>query len=584
MIAPRVFSAGRQPPRAARHYTPTERKALVRTEFARLREGLAAGRITQAEHDLYLSRMYGGRSEEQVLASINAERRSLTPHILLLAVVLIGMLSVLLVTDGGITGYAVKESPMEGFPETYTRSANETLNITNTTTLRVTGSLRDGGARILLDTGRAMHLVFEEAHEQDPYSVSTPKKSYALDSSINASVEPDVPHTLWLTTPSGEKEAFTNGMNISLPGNYTLDALINDSGNVTKRSTAFTVRNDTNNSLDIARELPLDELRFTDACEETCLITATGNQPHRLLITLTGNATLTLANVTVTRHTSNQPPVQEATLPSLDLAVGESTLLDLDAYFSDPDGDTITYDYMNAPGITFTIEGSELSVTADEPGSHQSAIYASDLNELITSNTYTITVREASRPATDPTTNKTEPEVPRTNPANGTAVIDTEITQNETESNTPAVDPCAHPDPNKRPLSCLQNESAHYFQEQTIYITDTNRAPVARVTPIGNLLIGGDYFERATIDAPNSDYTVGYEDASGGYVPTVWFESATGDLHLAGALHEEQTTLEPSPGSYLIKNRKGIILAWADPVSGDLYVRGNLIPYRRLGE
>jgi len=154
------------------------------------------------------------------------------------------------------------------------------------------------------------------------------------------------------------------------------------------------------------------------------------------------------------------------------------------------------------------------------------------------------------------------------------------MTANGTEQSTVPQGLCSHPDPNKRPIECLQEDPALYFQAQALYLTDSNRAPIARLTPIGNLLITGEVVENADFTPNTDDYTIGYMDSYGSYVVTVWFDSSTGNLYLKGRLYEENENNVPAPGAFALRNKRGITLAWADKARGDLYVRGNVVTNR----
>jgi hypothetical protein len=61
----------------------------------------------------------------------------------------------------------------------------------------------------------------------------------------------------------------------------------------------------------------------------------------------------------------------------------------------------------------------------------------------------------------------------------------------------------------------------------------------------------------------------------------VWFESSTGNVHIKGSLYEEKINSEPAPGSFVIRNKKGIVLIWGDSITGDMYLRGNVISNRK---
>lgn len=141
---------------------------------------------------------------------------------------------------------------------------------------------------------------------------------------------------------------------------------------------------------------------------------------------------------------------------------------------------------------------------------------------------------------------------------------------------------CTDPDPNKRPLDCLQGNNSTYFLPEEILLKDKDAVTVGRLTPIGNLFITGSLVEHSTGTPHRNDYQLGYTNEDGDFVPTVWIDSATGDLHLRGHLTEANGNIVVSTGQAAITNQQGIVLALLnDSRAGDLVVRGNIIPHHR---
>ena len=78
-----------------------------------------------------------------------------------------------------------------------------------------------------------------------------------------------------------------------------------------------------------------------------------------------------------------------------------------------------------------------------------------------------------------------------------------------------------------------------------------------------------------------ADYQLGYENANGDFIPTIWIDTVSGDLHLRGTLTEANGNLLYTSGYSAYANSRGITLAIMNRQTGDLIVRGNIIPYRR---
>jgi hypothetical protein len=305
----------------------------------------------------------------------------------------------------------------------------------------------------------------------------------------------------------------------------------------------------------------------------------------------------------------NRPPVQTAQLPNVSVRQGESVTMDLASYFIDPDGDPLTFDFMNAPGASMTVSGSLLSVTGVSPGSSQSVVYASDGSSIVQSNLFAITVtptNQSSNQSVNATpANESKPNATAENAtnltANGTILTNgTSLTAAGANGTAPPVPvgaagnmtsltpnatfvaaDCSNPDPNQRPLECIQGENTTYFKPEVLLLENKQAVAVGQLTPVGNLLIRGGLVEHSGGQPVATDYQVGYLNENGDYVPTLWIDTATGDLHLRGSLTEANGNIPYQVGYTVLTNRRGIILALIDRQTGDLIVRGNVVPYRR---
>ncbi len=561
-------------------------------------------------------KVHAGKLEHELLRDLEHEERALrdemggradegrpivttvTAALALLLIVGLGLFAAfghLLVGPTGFVTLTPTQTVSAPASFVFTASGSVPLNVTNTSSLQVTGSLSGGSASVYLDAGGQRFLVYR-GDASPGASVVTGMASYALNETVNVTVLPaNASYTLWLTDENGVKQPVFEPFSIAAPGAYTLDALLNDSGNITKVSTGFLVRNDTNVSNDVPTAASVNTVAFTDACVDTCTLNATGNASLALDVVLSDGAALNLAGVTTTEPRVNHAPVQTATVPNVTLEQGTSVTLDLSQYFMDPDNDALTFDYMNVPDAAITFNGSTATVTGTAPGSEQSIIYASDLYSITPSNQFTIAVTASNattggnttsmmNESTNTTTNGTVTNgtVNGTNNGTSMAITNGTLTPNATVTANTTLD-CSNPDPNQQPAACLLLNASEYFPDQEILLQNLDRVPVARFTEIGNLLIGGRVYERSAGAPGPRDFRIGYVDRDGNGVATIWIDSATGDLHLLGTLHEENANLAPTPGSYSLINKRSVYLAYADQYTGDLYVRGNVIPYRFSG-
>lgn len=579
------------------NHTSRERQLRERAEQA-----LRTGKITQAEHDFFLQKELGitrrssAAETRHEVHTAYAKRKSHYEHrkdvaikalTTFLGIALVLGVFWLLFGEGGLTGFVTFTPVSERTtPVTIilTESGTIPLETANTTAFKVTGTLTDGEADLLLVVGSERYVVAQLDATPPRYKVTTEKESYARDEAVTIIVTPAAPHTLWLLDEKGKKSAIQSPYLATTPGSYTIEALINDSGEIGRATVNFTVRHDKDPTKDVVRSTSVITA-FTESCDETCDFGPTNGQPIALEVALTPGATLTITSITTTTPRENKAPVQMAELPAITLAVGETARVNLRNYFSDPDGDELTFDFMDVPGIEMSVADDKLILRGSEVGSQQSVVYASDLYELVQSNWYTITVTDAAATPENGTVqgnDETTTGRNETKPSPGTESTTTNETKNQTGNETGIPESlCGHPDPNKRPPDCLLQDAAKYFQPQQLYLTNAARTPVGRLTPVGNLILTGDVVQYAAFIPTPGDYTIGYEDEYGNFVATVWFDSSSGNLYLKGALHEESIET-PGVSSYLLRNKRGVILAWADQESGDLYLRGNIITRERI--
>ena len=89
-----------------------------------------------------------------------------------------------------------------------------------------------------------------------------------------------------------------------------------------------------------------------------------------------------------------QPPIAMGRMPALTIAVGHSDSVDLARYFTDPDGDSLTYKATSSdPGVTTaTVSGATVRVTAVAAGNDTVTVTASDPGGLSADQTFAVTV------------------------------------------------------------------------------------------------------------------------------------------------------------------------------------------------
>lgn len=547
---------------------PDVRKALA---------ALEEGRITREEADRYL------RAQHNItlLDAQDATRPKTRERAIPLAAALIAIIAIIGLTtlfDGGITGRVVLDTTP--LADTGSMTIDGTI-----TGLRVSGTLMgEGTGEAWFDTPTGSMLV--ASITSDDGAPRTDKAAYEIGDTITIEHAPDI--ATYYFDDGITSTTITPPFAATIEG--TLLVVAEENGEF------------------ITYRLPIligtieRRTAFDDVCIETCTMNATNGT---LRVVTTGDARLDITTANAETTLPNNPPTQVLTLPSI--TTNETTTLDLAPYFTDSDGDTLLHSTSTSAIATLSIEDSILTITPIADGTETVTIYTSDLEEIILSTLELTIVMPIVESVTVNETNTTAETV-----FNGTNITDTNATDmnatNETiapiitlpdgnETNTTGVVlngtgnttdntttntslDCSDPNPNNRPLECLLESETNYFLEQEIYWYDDSRTAIARFTPIGNLLITGEAVPLSTQTLDNSVFRINYEDDDGNLITTIWIDT-DGNLHARGRIYEENNNIQPTAGSYSFNNRKGITLAYADVRNGDLYIRGNIIPYRR---
>jgi hypothetical protein len=545
-------------------------RCKVQETFSKADAALHTGMITQEERDALLSHYYGTGTEQYVLSQLDSQIEKLrgdqdppdhrTPALIIgFMLFMTAMFATLFLSTGGITGAVVFEEnttlPM------ITETTVMELNLANVTTVLVSGTATGiGNAIITLETGGESHTLYEYRRgSAETTHAGMERTWYTEGEDVTYSTTAD---STYLMT---EQATLLDNTTITglAAGKYTLKFLVNDTEIVLEETIGFIV----------ASPGSLPDETF-DSCGEACNTFLDG--PAILRITIEDDATLQDAKMSL-RMKTNSPPRLAKTIP--DASGEDSVTMDMSAYFTDEDGDALFYDSTRHDGMTESWNGSILNVSGPV-GTYTYIVYASDLADLTPSNIFSVTITTTE--ITEPVENTPEPSDEMS--GNGTQIP---INETNTTPEIPATSApetngtdtldCSAPNPNDRPLDCLNINATRFFEED-IFLEDIDRQQVARITPIGNLLITGRVYKQSTAVPGQRDFNIGHsEDFQ--QITTIWIDSG-GNLHLRGTLHEENANIVPPSGSYAVINRRGVYMAYANPQTGDLYLRGNVIPFR----
>ena len=133
------------------------------------------------------------------------------------------------------------------------------------------------------------------------------------------------------------------------------------------------------------------ELTLTGVAPGSAALTIEARDPDGLTAAQTEDVTVLAPN---------QPPVVGETLAAQEVVAGAGVTLDLSPYFTDPDGDALTYDAesSNEAVATVAVAGAELTLTGVAPGSAALTIEARDPDGLTAAQTEDVTVLAPNQP------------------------------------------------------------------------------------------------------------------------------------------------------------------------------------------
>jgi len=495
------------------------------------------------------------------------------------AMLLLMTFATTLSTNTGITGFVIGE-PTEytyDYPEEYTANTQTTLGFQGILGLSITGTLEGSGAVVKINTGNRDYLVANlTGTAGTTYTLTTDKRDYALGETVNVILTPEA--TLKsIYASQGENNDLLNdtAYTPSAPGNYTIFALITTANDILRLEVQVTVINISENETLPAepREAEIATAEdsgsqnvFTNLCIDSCIFQEESSNPV-LIVELEEGSKLQLSSITTVEEREDLPPTQTKTFQSVTLQTGSSVNLQLQDYFSDPEGTALSFDVTLINEVATDLIGDSLTLTGNVPGTYVAHAYASDGLNLITGNDFTITVQDGETiPA------PTE-EVNSTNETEMTPTTPPTLPENSTFTD------CNDPNPNKRPLSCIEGNEGAYFDAKKIYLEDAGKNKLGRITAFGNLVIRGELIQSATNQPNQNDFRISKPTADfTGAINMAWIDQETGDLYLRGVLHEEQLDLVPPVNNaFLMQNTKGTTLGYFDRDTGSLYLRGNLI-------
>ena len=155
-----------------------------------------------------------------------------------------------------------------------------------------------------------------------------------------------------------------------------------------------------------------DALRYTATSSNSGVATASvSSSTVTITAVATGSATITVTardpegltatqQMRVTVSQPNRAPQRVGSVPAQTLAPGRTVIVDASRYFSDPDGDALTYaaTSSNAGVASAAVSGSTVTITAGSTGSATVTVTARDPDGLTATQRVSVTVRSAGAP------------------------------------------------------------------------------------------------------------------------------------------------------------------------------------------
>lgn len=606
-----------------------EEKEKAKKLYSQLTSALIKNNISVEEHDYAIRKLAAGMHEkdfqifiEKKLLDLSDKKKELhtkrsrqikaTAYVL--GLVILVFAGLLIQGNPEVTGFStyVDKVVLENVNYNFTNNTIK-LNYTNSSTFKISGYIEGlGTVKIFVNDNL---LVYEDSiNDANSGIISTNKKHYLVGEEIIVSVENaelEIPienndtntsnasntnnssineitnettnetntYTLYLKSENTTEKKNTNNFTINKPGTYEIYALIESNGLITKES-AF---------IEIVDSLKDIKKEFSEVCADTCTLNNINITSINAITT--GDAKVVITKIITTNKALNNPPRLIKEFEDVTITKGMNITKNLKEYFIDDEGQEIIYDLSSEAA---RIENNQLIISG-LPGSYEAIIYASDSMKITESNIFTITITETQEANnnTSNTSNNSEEIINEieiilnntnnTNNTNQTNIITTPTntinTSNMTYEEVNNLGLCDNPNPNEIPVVCLEGNVKKYFPETNVYIENLDGKVVARITPIGNLLIKGQVIYESTSNPGPRDFKLGYVDNIGNFYPTIWV-SKEGDLHLQGSITEEQIDLAIPNNVYSFRNRRGVNLGYVEKTRGSLFLRGNLITQR----
>ncbi|HIH92025.1 TPA: hypothetical protein HA281_04425, partial [Candidatus Woesearchaeota archaeon] len=204
-------------------------------------------------------------------------------------------------------------------------------------------------------------------------------------------------------------------------------------------------------------------MEFSSACIDTCSLTGFNRTSYKLIFELEGEVVLRLNNLIykVRQDVANAPPVAVSNFSNMTILKNRNATINLSSYFSDPDGDALSYSAFDADNLSVVFDGDVATIVPDKgfAGTRFTYIRASDGSNSVSSNIFRIAVNDTDRLTPRIEVGQPVTWVKRVSIANGTSELETNLPKGTLNFTVLAV----------------TNESLQEVSEKSITVLDEGR-------------------------------------------------------------------------------------------------------------
>ncbi len=141
-----------------------------------------------------------------------------------------------------------------------------------------------------------------------------------------------------------------------------------------------------------------EEIEFFDFCLETCALSGLNKSSYSLIFEIDDDAVLRIDKIkyALLVDVKNSAPILLQNFTTININKNKNTTINLSQYFSDPDGDILTYNYYKTDNITILFENDIATILPDKgiDGLRFTYFLANDSQNFIVSNVFAINISQ----------------------------------------------------------------------------------------------------------------------------------------------------------------------------------------------